>query len=146
MVKDGTELIVQCLQVYGGVFFTIFIPIAEHIILPDNDIPCRNFIELALAEVRQNFCPDDMLFCTPRAFPQTNLHIRRVGLHESRKGHIQISRGLLFLGFFPGECFTFCTETAIRDLFREVKGPRGNKSAFICVIRTRVLLYDPQSA
>ena len=65
MIKNRTELIVNRFQIRGRKRFTMPIFQLANLILPANNIPGRDFRELAFAEIGQNFLLNDALFCDP---------------------------------------------------------------------------------
>ena len=75
VVEDGAELIVQRLQIHRGEGFTVFVPMIDHLVLPGNDILGRDLIDLPVAEERQDFRADDILFSAPGVFLDTRSFI-----------------------------------------------------------------------
>ena len=117
MIEDCAELIVQRLQINGGVGLTVFIPMIDHLVLPGYYVLGRDITHLAPAEIRQDFRPEDMLLGVPGILLDTEFHILRVEVEEAAEGHGEIGFDLVQLLPFPELGFAFGSETALLGLF-----------------------------
>lgn len=94
----------------------LLIPISQQLVLPGDDVFRIDIAETALSEVREKFCPGDMILCGPSALLQTRTHVLLVELTEGFEGHVKISGALLLKGALPFQCFAFGGEAALAFL------------------------------
>lgn len=78
-----------------GAEVAFLIPISEQLVLPCNHIFCGDLVDFPLAEIREQFCFDDILLGLPCAFFQPRIEIVGVDFAERLKAHIQITGALL---------------------------------------------------
>lgn len=62
MVEDGGELIVERFKVALRVGIVLFVTVGKLLILPCDYILCGNLADFSLAEIRQDFRSDDIVF------------------------------------------------------------------------------------
>ena len=79
--------------------------LSEQLVLPCNHIFCGDLVDFSLAEIREQFCFDDILLGLPCAFFQPRLEIVGVDFAERLKAHIQITGALLLKLLLPFQCF-----------------------------------------
>lgn len=113
MIEDGAELIVNSFKIHRRERFSVFVLVIHQLVLPSDDLLCRNTAHFLLAKVRDDLGTDDVLFGCPCIFFDTCLHIRRVLLHEAVERHIQISSGFVELLTLPYLRFSLCFEAAL---------------------------------
>ena len=75
VVENGAELIVQRLEIGLRIGLAFLISISEQLVLPCNHIFCGDLVDFPLAEIREQFCFDDILLGLPCAFFQPRLEI-----------------------------------------------------------------------
>ena len=116
MVEDGTELIVDRFQVHRRVGLTVLVFVVQHLVLPSDDLLGGDVAHLQPAEVGQQLGADDMVLGSPGVLLEPGFHIRRVEVHETLEGHVQISAGLVELFALPGLCLPLGLEAPLLGL------------------------------
>ena len=56
MIENGTELILNGTEIRLGIWHPIFIPHAKQLVLPLDNIRCRNLRQTFLLKIRNDFC------------------------------------------------------------------------------------------
>lgn len=116
MAEDRRQLIVNDLEVCRGVRLLLLIPIGQELVLPSDDVFRVDIAETTLSEVREKFCPGDMILRGPGALLQPGTHVLLIQLAEGFKGHVEISGVLLLKGALPFQRFAFGGEAALAFL------------------------------
>lgn len=94
----------------------LLIPIGQELVLPSDDVFRVDIAETTLSEVREKFCPGDMILRGPGALLQPGTHVLLIQLAEGFKGHVEISGVLLLKGALPFQRFAFGGEAALAFL------------------------------
>ena len=113
MIEDGAELIMDGLEIDGGIKVSVRVTLFEHHILPRDDIPWLDVAHSLFLEVRKNLAFDHAGLHLPCALLQSILEILFVKLIESLKGHFQVSCALSEKVAFPIKGFFLCSETSL---------------------------------
>ena len=112
VIENGAELVVERFQINGRICFPVLVPGIDHLVLPGNHVFWLNLVDLPGPEIRQNFCPQDVLLGMPGVLLDPAFHIFGIKLYKAAEGHIQIGLCLAKLLSFPCLGFPFCRETA----------------------------------
>ena len=88
----------------------------QHLVLPGDDLLGSDVAHLQLAEIWEQLGADNMLLCGPSVFLEPGLHVRRVEVHETLEGHVQISAGLVELFPLPCLCLPLGLEAPLLGL------------------------------
>ena len=116
VIKDGTELVVDGLEINRRIGFALLVLVVQHLVLPGDDLLGGDVAHFQPAEVGQQFSTDDVLLGSPGVLLESGFHIRRVEVHETLEGHVQIGAGLVELFALPGLCLPFGLEAPFLGL------------------------------
>ncbi len=116
MIEYSGKLIMHRFQIYGGKRLSVLFLLAYDLILPSYDIARLYLVDLPVAEIRENFCSDNMLLRVLGVFFQAVFHIDYVGFDKAREAHIQTALFLEKLFAFPLLRLTFGGKSAFLRL------------------------------
>ena len=75
MVKDGTELVVDGLEIDWQIGFAMLVLVVHHLILPGDNLLGGDFTHFQFAEIGQQLGADDVVLGGPGIFLEPGLHI-----------------------------------------------------------------------